>query len=253
VGFAFAAPIPKLFAIFASVAIGLSLPYLVLGMFPQWTKKLPRPGQWTLILKQFLGFPMLLTVVWLVWIFARQTGVESSAKLGIFLCIACFFSCLSCLIAKPGKPWQHFAILWLVFIVIYIFSWNFWINPQTSDSGIEKANEAEWVPFSQKKLDSLQNEGLAVWVNGAADWCITCKVNEKVFESEAIKKAFEESAIIKMRADYTNPNEEALKFFESHGRSAVPFDLLITSSGKAILMNEILTGDAVIEALRKAK
>jgi thiol:disulfide interchange protein DsbD len=247
VGFAFAAPIPKLFAIFASVAIGLSLPYLVLGMFPQWTKKLPRPGQWTVILKQFLSFPMLLTVVWLVWIFARETGIECSAKIGVFLCIACFFAWLSGLIAKPGKPWQHFAILWLVFIIIYIFSWNFWIHQQASD-----LNE-QWVPFSQKKLDSLQSEGLAVWVNGAADWCITCKINEKVFESETIKKTFEEKAVVKMRADYTNPNEEALKFFEFYGRSAVPFDLFITSSGKAILMNEILTEDAVIEALREVK
>jgi len=250
VGFAFAAPIPKLFAIFASVAIGLSLPYLILGIFPQWTSKMPRPGQWMEILKQFLSFPMLLTLVWLVWIFARETGIESSAKLGVFLCIACFFAWLSGLIAKPGKPWQNFAILWLVFIIIYIFSWNFWIRPQTSDLGTAKANE-EWVQFSTKKLDSLQSEGLAVWVNGSADWCITCKVNEKVFESEAIRKIFEEKSVVKMRADYTNPNDEALKFFEFYGRSAVPFDLFITSQGKAILMSEILTEDAVIEALEK--
>jgi len=243
VGFAFATSIPKLLAIFASLAIGLSLPYLILGIFPQWTKKMPRPGQWMEILKQFLSFPMLLTVVWLVWIFAHETGIESSAKLGVFLCIACFFAWLSGLIAKPGKPWRHFAILWLVFIIIYIFSWNLWINPQTNNS-----NE-QWIPFSIKKLDSLQNEGLAIWVNGAADWCITCKVNEKVFESEAIKKSFEEKSIVKMRADYTSPNEEALKFFELYGRSAVPFDLLITSYGKTILMNEILTEGAVIEAL----
>jgi len=248
VGFAFAASIPKLFAIFASVAIGLSLPYLILGIFPQWTKKMPRPGQWMEILKQFLSFPMLLTLVWLVWVFARETGIESSAKLGVFLCIACFFAWLSGLIAKPGKPWRNFAILWLVFIIIYIFSWNFWIHPQTSDLGAAEASE-EWVQFSAKKLDSLQSEGLAVWVNGSADWCITCKVNEKVFESEAVKKIFEEKNIVKMRADYTNSNEEALKFFEFYGRSAVPFDLFITSQGKEVLMSEILTEDAVIEAL----
>jgi thiol:disulfide interchange protein DsbD len=256
VGFAFAAPVPKLFAIFAAVAIGLSLPYLILGIFPQWTKKLPRSGHWTFILKQFLGFPMLITVVWLVWIFARQTGIEASARLGIFLCIACFFAWLSGLIAKPGKPWWYFAVLWFVFIIIYIFSWNIWIRPQTSNSSVAWTNEAEnaeWLPFSRKKLDSLQSEGFAVWVNGTADWCITCKVNEKkVFESEAVKKAFEEIPIVKMRADYTSPNDEALKFFESYGRSAVPFDLLLTSSKKAILMKEILTEDAVIEALKKA-
>jgi thiol:disulfide interchange protein len=244
VGFAFATSIPKLLAIFASLAIGLSLPYIILGIFPQWTKKMPRPGQWMEILKQFLSFPMLLTVVWLVWIFARETSIESSAKLGVFLCVACFFAWLSGLIAKPGKPWRNFAVLWLVFIIIYTFSWNLWINPQKSEQ-----NE-HWLSFSKKRLDSLQNEGLSVWVNGSADWCITCKMNEKVFESEAVKKAFEERGVVKMRADYTGPNEEALKFFEVYGRSAVPFDLFVSSHGEAVLMSEILTEEAVVGALR---
>jgi len=246
VGFAFVASIPKLFAIFAAIAIGLSLPYLILGLFPQWTKKMPRPGKWMEILKQFLSFPMLGTVVWLVWIFAKQAGLESSAKLGILLCVACFFAWLSGLIAKPGKPFRRFALLWLVFIIIYVFSWNLWFHPQKSNLCVA---DEEWVQFSTRKLDSLQSEGLAVWVNGSADWCATCKMNEIVFEREAIKKAFKEKTIVKMRADYTNSNEEALKFFESYGRSAVPFDLLITSQGKEILMSEILTEDAVIEAL----
>jgi len=250
VGFAFAAPIPKLFAIFASVAIGLSLPYIILGIFPQWTKKMPRPGQWMEILKQFLSFPMLLTVVWLVWIFAHETDIGNSAKLGVFLCIACFFAWLSGLIAKPGKPWSRFVLLWLVFIIICVFSWNLWFHPQTNDLCATEESK-EWVPFSTKKLDSLQSKGLAVFVNGTADWCLACKPNEILFESESIRKVFEEKNIIRMRADITKNNEEAEKFFESYGRSGVPFNLFINSQGKEILMGEILTEDAVIEALGK--
>ena len=244
VGFAFATSTPKLFAIFASLAIGLSLPYLILGIFPQWTRKMPRPGQWMEILKQLLSFPMLLTVVWLVWIFAHETSIETSAKLGVFLCIASFFAWLSGLIAKPGKPWRYFAVLWLIFIIIYIFSWNLWINPQKNEQ-----NE-HWLSFSQKRLDSLQNEGLSVWVNGAADWCITCKMNEKVvFENEEVKKLFEKKGIVKMRADYTNSNRDALMFFEKYGREGVPFDLFLNSRGKSVLLPELLTVDGVVEAL----
>jgi len=74
-------------------------------------------------------------------------------------------------------------------------------------------------------------------------------MNEKVFESEAVRKAFKEKAVVKMRADYTGPNEEALKFFELYGRSAVPFDLFVSSHGKEVLMSEILTEEAVVEAV----
>jgi len=251
VGFAFAASTGELFAIFAALAIGMATPYLTLSIFPQWTKKLPRPGHWMLVLKQFLGFPLLLTVVWLFWIFCKQTGIDASVKLGLLLCTAGFFAWLSGMLAKPGKPWWRFALLWFIFIFLCAFSWKLWISPPGfTQVGSE---ETEWVSFSVKKLDSLQSEGLAVWVNGSADWCITCKVNEKVtFENEKIKELFAEKPIIKMRADYTNSNSEALKFFEKYGRGGVPFDLLLTSHGDAILLPELLTADDVIEALERA-
>ncbi len=254
IGFAFAASTLELFLIFAAVAIGMSFPYLILSIFPQWTKKLPKPGHWMLILKQVLGFPLLFTVVWLVWIFGRQAGTENSFRLIVLLCIAGFFAWLSGLIAKPGKSWLYFVLLWFVFAAICVFSWRQWIGPEIREASVEVGSEKrEWIPFSMEKLDSLQSEGVAVWVNGTADWCITCKVNEKnAFESERVKKILAEIPMVKMRANCTNPNDEALKFFETHGRSAVPFDLLLTSRGEAILMPELLTADAVAEALDKA-
>jgi len=250
VAFAFTAPIVELFAIFIAVALGLSAPYLILSIFPQWTKKLPRPGQWMVLVKQFLAVPLFLTVIWLVWIFYRQAGTDTSIKLSVFLGLATLFSWLSGMLARPGKPWWRFCSLWLVFVLIYALSWNLWIKPQSYDSAKHIDERSEWIPFSTEKLDSLQGEGIAVWVNGTADWCITCKVNEKIaFENEMVKKAFEEKRIVKMRADYTNQNDEAIKFFEKHGRSGVPFDLLITPYGQTILFSELLTVEAVIEAL----
>ena len=252
IGFAFTATTVELFAVFAAVAVGLSLPYIILSVFPQWTKKLPRPGDWMLVLKQFLGFPLLLTVAWLFWIFYRQTGPESALRLGLLLCAAGFFAWLSGILAKPGKPWLRFVLLWLVFILIYVFSWKLWIDPQIRDMSSEEIafENPEWVLFSQKKLDSLQSLGVAVWVNGAAEWCITCKMNEKVvFENEKVKELFEKKGIVKMRADYTNSNYEALMFFEKYGRGGVPFDLFLNSHGKTILLPELLTVDDVIEAL----
>jgi len=256
IGFSFTASVIELMLIFVAIATGLSFPYLILSIFPQWTKKLPKPGRWMVVIKQFLGFPLLLTAVWLIWIFGKQTGATASLRMGLLLCLAVFFAWLCGLIAKPGKPWWRFAVLWLVFAAMYAFSWNQWIDPLVQNrAGSAETNfkDVEWLPFSIAKLDSLQNEGIAVWVNGMADWCITCKVNEKnVFENEKIKAAFAKTNVVKMQADYTKPNYEALKFFEAHGRGGVPFDLLLTSSREAILMPEFLTADLVAEALEKA-
>jgi thiol:disulfide interchange protein DsbD len=253
VGFAITASTIELIAIFTAIAIGLSLPYLILSAFPQWTKKLPKQGNWMVVLKQFLGFPLLLTAIWLVWIFDVQTG--AFVKLTALFCVAGFFAWLSHIIANPGKPWWRFCCLWLVFILIYVLSWNLWISPQFKQNNAAGAHTENtvWIPFSKEKLDSLQNKSEAVWVNGTAVWCITCQVNKAiVFENEHIKKLFAEKKIIQMLADCSNPNDEALKFFESYGREGVPFDLFLTSRREPILMPEILTVDAVAETLEKA-
>jgi thiol:disulfide interchange protein DsbD len=250
VGFAFAASNFELLVIFFSLAMGLALPYLLLSAFPGWAKKLPRPGEWMVVFKQFLGFPLLLTFVWLLWVFYRQAGIDAALSLSIIICAAAFFAWLAGILANPGKPWWRFAFLWLVFALIYLLSWSLWIKPQINIGTNKERTPSEWLSFSQKKLDSLQSKGIAVWVNGTADWCITCKVNEKnIFENEKIKRIFEESFVVKMQADYTNPNKEASRLFAAYGRSGVPFDLLLSPSGEAILMPEILYADTVVRAL----
>ena len=249
-GFAFTASVAELFAIFFALAAGLSLPYLLLSAFPAWTKKLPRPGNWMAVFKQFLGFPLLLTVVWLMWVFYRQTGIDSSLSLALLICAAAFFAWLSGILAAPGKPWRRFALLWLLFALIYVLSWNLWIKPQMSNAGAAQNIDSEWLEFSQKKLDSLQNLGFPVWVNATADWCITCKVNEKsVFGNEDVKNAFAALSVVKMRADYTTQSDEILKFIEAYGRSGVPFDLFLSSQKEPVLMPELLYPDTVLRAL----
>jgi len=250
VGFAFTASTLELFAIFFALAAGLSSPYLLLSAFPAWTKKLPRPGNWMNVFKQFLGFPLLLTVLWLVWVFYKQTGIDSALSLGLLICAAAFFAWLAGLLANPGKPWWRFVFLWTVFVAIYLLSWNLWVEPQISNAPSVQNVDEGWVEFSQKKLDSLQNEGIAVWVNGTADWCITCKVNKKsVFDTERVNNAFAKTRVVKMQANYTKPSDEISKLFETYGRSGVPFDLFLPPQKEPVLMPELLYPDAVIKVL----
>jgi thiol:disulfide interchange protein DsbD len=122
---------------------------------------------------------------------------------------------------------------------------------------MQKKNDDGWMEFSEDLLYSVQEQKIAIWINGTADWCITCKVNEKAVLDKYLSAGNWQVEgygvqIIKARIDYTNSNPEALKFFEKYGRSGVPFDLLLMSDGTPILMSEILTKDAVIEALEKA-
>ncbi len=69
------------FLVFTALALGVSFPYLLLSAAPQLLRFLPKPGPWMENLKQFMGFPLLATVIWLAWVFGRQTDIDSMALL----------------------------------------------------------------------------------------------------------------------------------------------------------------------------
>jgi DsbC/DsbD-like thiol-disulfide interchange protein/cytochrome c biogenesis protein CcdA len=71
-GFALAAPPPTVFAMFGSIAAGMSTPYAVLAVKPAWLRYLPKPGIWMVRVKQGLGALLMLTVVWLGWVLVEQ-------------------------------------------------------------------------------------------------------------------------------------------------------------------------------------
>ncbi len=85
VGFAFAAGPGTVLAIFTALGLGLALPFCVLVLVPGLAKRLPRPGAWMERFKQLLGFALLGTCVWLVWVMGGLAGVDGMARLLTFL------------------------------------------------------------------------------------------------------------------------------------------------------------------------
>ena len=76
-------------AVFATLGAGMALPVLALSFFPKALKKLPKPGPWMETFKQVMGFPIMATVVYLVWLFGRQAGIDAvSLLLGGLVLIA---------------------------------------------------------------------------------------------------------------------------------------------------------------------
>ena len=74
--------------VFTALGLGMASPYMLLAAFPGLARFLPKPGAWMEHLKQFMGFPLLATVVWLAWVFGRQTGIDAMAMLLVLLVAA---------------------------------------------------------------------------------------------------------------------------------------------------------------------
>ena len=96
--------------------------------------------------------------------------------------------------------------------------------------------------FSDIELTKKLAEG-PVFLNFTADWCITCKVNERVaLKTEDTLKFFEEKNIFYLEADWTNKNALIAKKLASFGRSSIPLYVYFPDEKSIpIILPEILT------------
>ena len=104
--------------------------------------------------------------------------------------------------------------------------------------------------FSDEELAKRLAKG-PVFLNFTADWCITCKVNERVaLKTEETLKFFEKKNIFYLEADWTNKNELIAKKLASFGRSSIPLYIYYPDENSVpIILPEILTESVIKDYL----
>ena len=81
----------------------MAAPYVAVALWPALANRLPRPGAWMVRLRVLLAFPMLATVLWLVWVLGVQRGLEASVAL-LLLLLTLSLAVWS--FAQPGWGWR---------------------------------------------------------------------------------------------------------------------------------------------------
>ncbi|NEU13287.1 thiol:disulfide interchange protein [Methylobacterium sp. BTF04] len=250
VGFALTqAPLVSL-AVFASLGLGLALPFLVLTTWPAALRALPRPGAWMETLKGALAFPIYATAAWLIWVLSQQVGPAGllGALIGLVLV---GFSAWTWDRARGagriGKPLVRGVALAALAAVAAL---TLGLDRDRVTAGGATARADGVAPFSQAGLASLLAQGRPVFVNMTAAWCITCQVNERAaLRTDAVQAAFKVRGITYMKGDWTNQNPEITTLLERHGRSGVPLYLLYAGAGEPVVLPQILTPGTVLDAL----
>ncbi len=208
--------------IFLGLGLGLALPFLLLGFVPALRRMLPKPGAWMDTFRKILSVPMFLTAIALAWVLGGLSGVNGMA-LGLIVALA-----LGVVLWALGRRQLRGAgngLAWL--IAALIAAAGIW-----AISGVEKpaasttaaANGAE--PFGEARLAALRVEGRPVFAYFTADWCVTCKVNEKTaIETDTVAKAFKDGNVAVLVGDWTDGDPALGRFIEQHNRAGVPLYL----------------------------
>jgi thiol:disulfide interchange protein len=108
--------------------------------------------------------------------------------------------------------------------------------------------------FSEARLATLQGEGRPVFVYFTADWCLTCKVNEKAaIERSEVVQAFGAKKVAVLVGDWTKGDATISRFLSEHGRSGVPFYLFYPAGGRAQELPQVLTPGMLVTLAETGK
>ena len=206
-------------AVFGGLGFGLALPFLLIGFVPALRRALPKPGAWMETFRHILSVPMFLTALALAWVLGRQAGVDGMT---LGLTAAALFA--------VGLWWTGMrqakgrTLAWLPGTLAAALALGSVALVTRAPAQAVASEIGE--PFTEARLAALQAEGKPVFAYFTADWCVTCKVNEKaVIETDAVQDALKAGKVAVLIGDWTDGDPALGRFIEQHNRAGVPLYL----------------------------
>ncbi|MFN7728709.1 MAG: protein-disulfide reductase DsbD family protein [Bdellovibrio sp.] len=241
-GYALSQPGPVFILVFVCLGLGLSFPYLLFALQPGFVRFLPKPGAWMKTLKELMAFPMLLTALWVLWVLA-QVGDSFAVTLTLALMVGlafCFW------LPSRRLAWILAALQVLSFIAFFDFS-----KLGTQSAARDAADKSRlWQTFDSRQLEAERSQ--IYFVNFTADWCLTCKINERtIFQATSLQEFFRDQNVALMQADWTQRNPEISDFLARYDRIGVPLYLVFPKGkGAPIILPELITENLVRDAIK---
>jgi suppressor for copper-sensitivity B len=248
VGFALAHGPTEIAAIFATLALGLALPYLALAAVPGFARWLPRPGRWMTVLRFVFGLALAGTALWLLTVLRAQVG--DGAAVAVAVVLAALLAGLFAL--RHGRRMMRAATIALAAGFAFVPLGIGGAAPAPVERG---AASGPWQDFARERIGELVRAGRVVFVDVTATWCLTCQVNKAVVIGRgAVAARLAAPAVVAMRADWTRPDPQIAAYLASFGRYGIPFNAVYgPGAPEGIALPEILTEDAVLQALARAE
>lgn len=253
VGFAFASPAPVILAIFLAIGVGLAAPFVAITLVPGWARLVPRSGPWMIQLRAVLGFALLATLVWLLWVVGRQVGTEGLSLLLAFLLVLAMGVWVYGARQKTSEDGRApLAAAVLVLLTLAALVWLPLEPVPLQSAPDDAATEGSADRFDPNAVARELAAGRPAFVYFTADWCLTCKLNEStVLSQQRIQDEMERLNVASFKADWTLRDEGIRQELARYGRAGVPLYLLYDPRRpeQPDILPELLSVDRVLEAL----
>ncbi len=241
-GYTLTQPPQVTYLVFMTVGLGMALPYIAIGIQPRLIAWLPKPGGWMETFKEFMAFPLLGTVVFLMSALKPENVIPTLALL-MAIWLACWWIGRVPVTASADRK----AFAWLggsaiAAVVAYL---GLIVTPI----------ELPWSEWSPQAQATARSEGKTVLVDFTAQWCLTCKLNlKRAINTERVKELIDENGVVPLLADYTDRSPTIKDELESLDSRSIPL-LAIYPPGpdaKPIVLRDLVSEADVVDALKQA-
>lgn len=230
------------YLVWSVMGIGMSFPYLLLGVFPGWVKFIPRPGNWMVTFKQVCGFLLLGTVLFLM----DSMKPEAVFSLLILLLVVGFslwmIGNLYNINSPSSRKWniRFFATLLPAVTCWWLFTASL---------------QLPWKPFTGPTVQQELLRGRTVLIDFTAKWCLACKANEKwALNTPDTLELVKQHDVLTLKADWTDESPEIERWLQTFGSISIPLTVIFPGNDptKPIVIRDSFTKKTLLQHLGQA-
>lgn len=253
-GLALQVPTTQGLVIFGMMGLGLASPFLFLAVFPKLVAFLPKPGVWMETFKQFMGFLLMLAVIFIASVIGRSGGVSAMVVLLLVLFSAGMAAWVYGRWAAPVKSLKTRRIASALALVLLVGGLAYGISgvrAAYAEASTEVTREGPWATWSPERVDEELAKGNAVFVDFTATWCLICQANKIAMRSDETRALFEAHGVVSLEADWTLRDPVIAEVLQAYGRAGVPLYLLYAPDGRVTELPQNLTNGIIRSAVEK--
>ena len=252
--FAFSQGTLALYTVFIAIGLGLALPYVFLVTHPALLHRLPKPGMWMVHLRQLMGFALLGTVLWLLFVLEQLAPNGAIWGMAILLSVYfCFWlGSVGCRGSQPRPWWNKLTTAAVVLFGLFVFLPKAVSTKSPAEQGDELIH---WGSFSEAAVAEARLQKRAAFIDFTADWCLTCKANENlIIETAPVAAAIKQHNIVALKADWTRSDPVITDALQRFGGRGVPLYVVlpIDPAKPPFVLSTIPSRESLIEAFKQA-